>query len=65
MASKSTGKNGKPFPGTVTSLKGIYYVKCNMDWNQGIVEEAVYLDSMKENGGMGLGFSHRYIAKYN
>lgn len=34
-------------------------------WNQDIVEKAVYLDSMKDNCGVGLGFSCRYIAKYN
>lgn len=31
----------------------------NVVWNQGIVEKAVYLDRVKADGGMGLGFSHR------
>lgn len=37
----------------------------NVVWNQDIMEKAVYLDWMKDNDGVGLGFSGRYIGECN
>jgi hypothetical protein len=46
-----------------SDLKGIYYGKCSM--GSGYCEEAVCLDSIRANGGVGLDFRCRRIAKYN
>lgn len=62
VSSKNTGKHGKPLLGAVTWRA---FTMENVAWNQDIVEKAVYVDWMKDNGGVGLGFSGRYIGKYN